>query len=100
MHIPCTVDAARLRLIQPWLFALAIKAHNKRADTERPSTTGLCVALLDASNVLCDVFDGYGIFDCETVGLGFDAGRVDEDTSISVETCECKCNMVVQQADL
>jgi hypothetical protein len=54
---------------------------------------------LYSSNEFCDVFDGDGIFDGETMALCFDSGSVNEDAGIGVETCKGATYVGVKEGD-
>lgn len=77
-----------------------VEANNQRADAKWTHTTRLCVPLLHAGDVLCDVLDGDGVLDGETVRLRLEAGLVDEDAGVGVESREGEGDVVVQQLDL
>ena len=79
-YLPCRVDTAGLGHVQPGLAVMRVKANNEGRNTERTDTTGL------GGNVLGDVFDADGVLDGQTMGLAFDTGFVDEDTSVGSET--------------
>lgn len=98
--IPCRVDTTRLSVEQSGLGAVRVEADDKSADAEGTDTAGLCVALLDLGDVLCDVLDRHRIFDSQAMALGFDAGLVNEDTSIGVQTSESEADVVVDETDL
>ena len=103
-YLPCRVDTAGLGHVQPGLAVMRVKANNEGRNTERTDTTGLGVSLymsastglmrampkvahlLNTGNVLGDVFDADGVLDGQTMGLAFDTGFVDEDTSVGSET--------------
>jgi hypothetical protein len=87
-------------LIEFGLGIVLVEANDERADAKWSHTTGLSISLLHTSYVFGDVFDCDGIFDCETVRLGFQTGFVDQYSGIGVETGKGKTDMVVDEADL
>ena len=97
---PCRVDTAGLCVEESGFRAVGVEADNKSADTEGTDTARLSVALLDLGDVLCDVFDGNGVFDGQTVALSFEAGLVDKNTSIGVQTGEGETDVVVDETNL
>ena len=97
---PCRVDSTRLGVEESSLGAVGIEADDESADTEWTNTTRLGVALLNLSDVLCDVFDRNGILDSQTMTLGFQAGLVDKDTGVGVQTSEGETNVVVNETNL
>lgn len=68
--LPSGVNAGGLGLVKARCAIVLVEANNQRTNTEWADTTALCISLLYASNVLGDVFDGDGVLDGETVGLG------------------------------
>lgn len=98
--IPCRVNTAGLSVEQSRLGAVGVEADNESADTKRTDTTRLSVALLDLGDVLCDVFDRDGVFDGQTMTLGFQTGLVDKDTGVGVETGKGEADVVVDEANL
>lgn len=97
---PCRVDTAGLSVEESSFCAVGIETDNKGADTEGTDTTRLGVALLDLGDVLCDVLDGNGVFDGQTVALSFQTGLVDKDTGIGVQTGEGETDVVVDETNL
>ena len=70
-YLPSRVDTRRLGLVQPWCGVILVKAHDQRTNTEWAHTTTLCISLLHARNVFGDIFDADGVFDSQTMRLGF-----------------------------
>lgn len=97
---PCRVDTTGFSVEESSFCAVGVEANNKSADTERTDTTRLGVALLDLGDVLCDVLDGNGVFNGQTVALGFQTGLVDKDTGIGVQTSEGEADVVVDETNL
>lgn len=46
--------------------------------------------LLDSSDMSCDVLDGDGVLDCESVALAFHPGFVDQNAPIGSKTFICE----------
>lgn len=99
-NVPCRVDTRRLSLVQSGDLAAFVETNNHCRDTEGADTTGLCVALLDTSDVFRNIFNRDGVFDGESVRLGFQAGLVDKDSGISVQSSEGQRNVVIEHLDL
>jgi hypothetical protein len=97
---PCRVDSTRLGVEESGLGAVGVEADNESTDAERTDTTRLGVALLNLSDVLCDVFDRNGVLDGQTMTLSFQTGLVDKDTGIGVQTSEGEADVVVDETNL
>lgn len=100
LNLPRAVNTARLGLVQPSLLATRVEANDERANTERPHATALSISLLHAGNVFGNVLDAHGVLHGKSVALGFEAGLVDEDAGVGVETSEGQADVVIYQADL
>lgn len=99
-NIPRAVDTTRLRLVQPRLLTARVKAHNERADTERPDTTTLRIPLLHASHVLRDVLDRHRILHRQAMALRLQPRLVYQYPGVGVEAGEGEADVVVDHADL
>jgi hypothetical protein len=97
---PCRVDSTRLGVEKSSLGAVGVEANNKSTDTERTDTTRLSVALLNLGDVLCDVFDRNGVLDGQTMTLSFQAGLVDKDAGVGVQTSKGEADVVVDETNL
>jgi len=100
LSVPCAVDTTGLSLVKPSLLATRVEAHDECANAEWPYTTTLRIPLLHTSHVFGDVLDAHGILDSKSVTLGFEAGFVDEDAGVGVQTSEGETDVVVDKADL
>jgi hypothetical protein len=100
LNIPRAVDTTGLGLVQPGLLATRVEANDECADAKRPHTTTLRIPLLHTGDVFGNVLDAHGVLDGESVALGLEAGLVDEDAGVGVETSEGQADVVVDQADL
>jgi hypothetical protein len=98
--VPCAVDTTGLSLVQPSLLATRVEANDECADAEWPYTSTLRIPLLHASHVFGDVLDAHGILDSKSVALGFEAGFVDEDAGVGVQTGEGETDVIVNEANL
>jgi hypothetical protein len=97
---PCRVNSTRLGVEESSLGAVGVEANDESTDTERTDTTRLSVALLNLSDVLCDVFDWDGILNGQTMTLGFQASLVDKDAGVGVETSKGEADVVVDETNL
>lgn len=82
--LPRRKDTAWLGKVESRSRVIGIETDEKSSDTEWAYTTGLCVFLLDSSNVTRNVFDRHWVFDSQAMRLALYAGFVDEDTSVCV----------------
>lgn len=98
-YVPCRVDARWLGLVQTWHLATMVESHNQSADAERSDTTSLRVSLLNTCHVLCDVIDGNGVFEVESVRLGFQTCLVDKDSGVGVQSGEGEADVGVNETD-
>jgi hypothetical protein len=76
-----------------------IESHNQSRNAKWSDSSTLGIPLLYSSNELCDVFDGDGIFDSETMALCLDPGSVNEDAGIGVETCKGAADVGIKEGD-
>jgi hypothetical protein len=97
---PCRVNATGLSVEEPGLGAVGVEADDKSADAKGTDTTRLGIALLNLSDVFCNVLDGNGVFDGQAVTLCFQTGLVDEDSGVGVQTGKGKADVVVDETNL
>lgn len=55
---------------------------------------------MHAGNVFGNIFDAGGIFDRQAVRLGLQAGFVNQDAGIGVQSSKCEARVVVDQGNL
>lgn len=98
--LPCRVNARWLGLVEAGDVVALVKADNQRTNAKRAHTTTLCITLLNAGDIFCDVFDRDGVLDSQTMRLGLQPGFVDQDSSVGVQTGKGKADVAVDQANL
>lgn len=76
------------------------EAGEEGGDAEGPDPAALGVLLLRSGDVAGEVLDAGGILAGEAVGLGLDAGLVDEDAGVGGEAGEGQDGSVVHRHDL
>ena len=108
-NLPCTIDAAGLRLIQPGDCIVGVETHYECRDAKRPNASRLRVALLrqnaielvtklsprsqrahllNSRDMSCDILDSDWVLYRKAMALALHPCLVDEHASIGGETYE------------
>ena len=67
--LPSGIDAWRFGLIESRRFVSFVKPNNQSTNSEWPYTSTLCVSLLYASNIFCNVFNCDRVLNRQTMWL-------------------------------
>lgn len=102
---PAAVRAGRVGLVQDGLADVALgggvgEAGEEGGDAKGPDSAALGVLLLRSGDVAGHVLDAGSVLAGEAVGLGLDAGLVDEDTGVGGEAGKGQDGPVVHRHNL